>query len=94
MPANGLSERTAFRIAQHTFLAGGVLILMYWALVVLGKTQTPMADNATLAGAVLVMASLRASAQWLEGDRRYTYPLAILLWVAVALGGVGLIILS
>jgi hypothetical protein len=94
MTANAMTERRAFRIAQYTFLAAGILIAVYWGLLLFGKIQAPVANSVTLAGAVISMASLRTGAQWLAGDRRHAYPLTILLWVVVAIAGVTLMLLG
>lgn len=92
MLANAMTERTAFRIAQYAFLSAGILIILYWGLVLLGKVQAPVASSVTLAGAVSLMGCLRTGAQWLEGNRRHAYPLTILVWMTCALGGVSLMI--
>lgn len=94
MSTEGLSERAAFRIAEHTFLAASVLVLAYWALALLGNIQNPVAGSTTFGGAVIALGSLRAGAQWLAGDHRQMYPLVILIWAIGAIGGVALMIFS
>lgn len=94
MSTEGLTERAAFRIAGYTFLAASVLVLAYWALLLLGYIRNPVAGSATFGGAVVALASLRAGAQWLAGDRRQMYPLTILIWALCAIGGVALMIFS
>ncbi|OQW63111.1 MAG: hypothetical protein A4S17_07255 [Proteobacteria bacterium HN_bin10] len=87
-----MTERTAFRLADYTFWAAGILLVLYWGMLLLGKVETPVANSPTLAGAVALAGALRTAAHWLKGDRQHLHPLGILVWMFVALGGLALMI--
>ena len=92
MSSTAVTERTAFRVADYTFLAAGILLVLYWGMLLLGKVEAPIANSPTRAGAVALAGALRTAAHWLKGDRQPLDPLRILIWMFVALGGLTLMI--
>lgn len=94
MSSTAMTERTAFRVADYAFFAAGVLLVLFWGMLLFGKIETPIASSPTLAGAVALTTALRTVANWLGGNRQDVYPLRILVWMLVALGGIALMLLS